>query len=238
MTPSQPNPTKCPHCGPDCPVGYGFCHCRCGQKTNISPFNSHRKNGEQPDVVAGQPRRYIRHHQCLAAFPVEFAAPFKIDGVYCRLIPLGKGFYAIVDEDDYVWLMQWKWYARPWKGGFRVVRNDNDKNIFMHRQILELVEGDGVIGDHRSCIALDNRRKNLRTTDRQGNAANSRCRIKENGLPKGVVPLPRCITRPYGARINANGKFVYLGTYATVAEAHAAYCRAAVFFFGEFARFE
>ena len=239
MTPSQPNSTTllCPHCGPSCLVGYGFCHCRCGQKTNISPHNSHRKNGEKPDIVAGQPRRYVRHHQCLAAFPVELAAAFKIEGVYCRLIPLGKGLYAIVDEQDYTWLMHWKWCARWMCGGYRAVRNDNNKNVYVHRQILGLTENDGIIGDHRNNIPLDNRRKNLRTTDRWGNGANARCQTKKNGLPKGVIRLPGCISRPYRARIRVRGKLINLGCFATTKEAHSIYCKAAALYFGEFANF-
>ena len=133
--------------------------------------------------------------------------------------------------------MQWKWCARWMYGGFRVVRNDNDKNVYMHRQILGLVEGDGLLGDHRNCIPLDNRRKNLRKTDSHGNGANARCRNKKNGLPKGVIQLPGCISRPYRARIRTKGKLINLGCFATPKLAHEAYCKAAVFYFGEFARF-
>ena len=82
MTPSQSNSTRCPYCATDCLVGFGYCHCRCGQKTNLAPWNTHRSDG-RPSMTLGQPNKYIRHHQCRAAFPVETAAPFKIEGVYC-----------------------------------------------------------------------------------------------------------------------------------------------------------
>ena len=118
------------------------------------------------------------------------------------------------------------------------MRNENNKNVYMHRQILELVASDGIIGDHRNFIAIDNGRKNLRSTNRQGNSANARLRSDKIGLAKGVKTVPNCPKRPYVAQIVVSGKLIHLGHFATVLEAHMAYCEAATNHFGEFARFE
>lgn len=40
------------------PHGYGFCHCGCGEATNLATTTSRRSGN-----VAGQPQRYVRYHK-------------------------------------------------------------------------------------------------------------------------------------------------------------------------------
>jgi hypothetical protein len=56
-------------------------------------------------------------------------------------------------------------YRRAWVGGRR-------RKIFLHREILGLVPGDGLVGDHLNGDKLDNRRANLRATDHRTNCQN------------------------------------------------------------------
>lgn len=98
----------------------------------------------------------------------------------------------------------------------------------MHRRIMG--DPDGIV-DHANRDPLDNRKANLRVTNRQGNAANMRTKGRV-GL-KGVTAHPRGRWR---ARIMVNGKQICLGLHDTPEDAHAAYCLAAKAHFGEFAR--
>ena len=80
-------------------------------------------------------------------------------------IPLTQGKYALVDKEDYDWLIQWNWYyARgravrtQYLGGGR--KHLKNKQVFMHREIMKTPPG--MHTDHINRNPLDNRRSNLR----------------------------------------------------------------------------
>jgi hypothetical protein len=112
---------------------------------------------------------------------------FKIDGVYCRLIALTRGQFAIVWESDYQWINQWIWYAQRTKDGkkhyaVRVWRDANGKTIKlkMHRVILGLAPNDPRVGDHiRPEETLRNTRDNLRAANHSESQCN-RLKPKHN----------------------------------------------------------
>ena len=89
-----------------------------------------------------------------------------------KSIPLTQGKYAIVDADNYEWLMQWKWsyrdgYAKrsvhiPMAAGLR-----KQVPITMHGVILPPCNG--LVPDHINGNGLDNRRENLRLATQQQN---------------------------------------------------------------------
>ncbi len=79
--------------------------------------------------------------------------------------------YAIVDACDYERLSKHRWYLL---NGYAVRYTTVDgkrRYIYMHREVLGLVHGDGIKCDHENRHnKLDNRRSNLRTcTTRQNN---------------------------------------------------------------------
>ena len=86
--------------------------------------------------------------------------------------------------------------------------------------------------DHANSDPLDNRRENLRITDKRGNAANMRHRAR-CGL-KGVTFHPQ--SGKWRARIMDSGKQISLGLHDTKEKAHAEYAKAARARFGKFAR--
>jgi hypothetical protein len=166
------------------------------------------------------------------------AAPFKINGVYCRLIPLSRGQFTIVNADDYTWLVQWKWYAilskttNTWYAVRTITPSPGKrKTVYMHRQILDVKSE--LFCDHKEPKeTLDNTRGNLREASRSQNSQNSTLRRGTKFSLKGVAKRGR----RYSAVITVAGKAKRLGTFATPEAAHSAYCRGAESLFGEFAR--
>ena len=90
--------------------------------------------------------------------------------------------------------------------------------------------------DHINGDRDDNRIANLRPATYLQNSANQKGWSRLD-LPKGVSRI-KSRKKPYCAKLRIGGAIRYVGYFATAEEAHAAYCRAAVEHFGEFARFE
>lgn len=156
-----------------------------------------------------------------------------------KQVRLTKGLYAIVDDEDYERLNQHRWrcmvgYATrtklsPRRGGKR-----KSVQLLMHRQILGLIAGDGVVVDHISGNTLDNRRENLRRGTQSQNMAN-RGPTKSNTSGLKGVSFDQSRGK-WIAMIGINGKQKNLGRFMDRDDAAAAYQQAAISIFGEFAR--
>ncbi len=217
-------------------IPYGFCHCGCGEKTRISPVTQ-----KSFGWVKGQPRRYVFNHHGRKRPIVEDALPFRIQGVYCRLIPLTQGQYAIVNARDYKWLMKWKWFAvwNPCTKSYYASRNQSigngdQINVRMCREILGLKHGDPEIGEHKNCVTLDNRRKNIRRASHAQNMQNMRM-VKRNTTGYKGVQL-HADGKHYVGHFRANGQEVYVGFFKSKITAHEAVVAARKQHHGEFAR--
>jgi hypothetical protein len=179
------------------------------------------------------------HHLRLPSQYVD-AAPFKIEGVYCRLIQLNRGMYAIVDADDYERLAHWRWYAwrNPRTGHYYARRNgsrllNEPCAVLMHREVAGLSFKDGLTVDHIEIMAtLDNRRKNLRVATYGQNAVHSRKPRNNVSGFKGVSFHPH--SGLWRSRVHVDG--VERTTYhETKLEAYAARRLSSAKYFGEFA---
>jgi hypothetical protein len=145
-----------------------------------------------------------------------------------RLIPLGDGFYAYVDAADYEWLSQWQWHLHS---GY-AARHEKRKWIFMHRQIVKPPKGK--IVDHMDGNKTNNCRCNIRPCSHRENQRN---RCKERGSAsrfKGVFYDRR--RNKWYAKCRYEGEYYGLGYFDLETDAARAYDRAAVQWYGEFAR--
>ena len=147
-----------------------------------------------------------------------------------KQMPLTQGKFALVDDEDFEYLSQWKWsYC-----GRRAYRHDKygtPKNLAMHRVLTNAQPHQHV--DHINLNPLDNRKCNLRLCTRSQNQANVRPRKNTTSKYKGVswkTALKRWVVY-----VTKDGKQNYVGVFKSEEEAALAYNKKASELFGEFA---
>ena len=128
-----------------------------------------------------------------------------------RKIKLTKGKYALVDDEDFDYLNQFKWSLNAQKYAGRYEKN---KYIYMHRFLNKTP--DGMVTDHINRNTLDNRKENLRTATKSLNALNTGESVKNTSGCTGVYRLKN--NRWY-ARITINKKTISLGGFSSFKEA-------------------
>jgi hypothetical protein len=149
-------------------------------------------------------------------------------------IQLTRGQVALVDDADYTWLNQWKWFAQKFNNTFYAARTRSETEtitrgiILMHRVIMETPDGMQV--DHINHNGIDNQRFNLRNCTQQENLWNREPK-KGKELPKGISIIRGT---KYRARITVNYKEIHLGHFDELEPAIEAYQKASEFYFGDF----
>lgn len=140
-----------------------------------------------------------------------------------REIQLTYGKIALVDDEDYKRVNQYKWSINRGYAQARV----NGGTVLMHRFILG-AKSDNCDIDHINGNRSDNRHENLRLATRTQNNANSKKRLNTLSKYKGV-------TRHRNKwQVYVNGE--YIGKYDDEREAAETYDRIAVRIWGEYAR--
>jgi hypothetical protein len=154
-------------------------------------------------------------------------------------IPITKGYTAIIDNEDFDRVKDFKWHYHG-KGYAARGYNNNGKVVIekMHQRIIGRPKGNMEI-DHINGNRLDNRRCNLRIVTHQQNTFNShRKKPQKPGVNpsryKGVTW--RNDRNKWRSCITLNGRKYYLGLYNTEEEAALVYNEAAEKFYGEYAR--
>lgn len=156
-----------------------------------------------------------------------------------REIPLTRGLFALVDDEDYESLSQHKWMACGFAGREYAARNapkaggirPSPSIVYMHRVIAGAAVGQEV--DHRNRSRLDNRRSNLRICTHRQNSYN-----KTDPEPSvtGYRGVTAHAEKWFRARIGiGDQRHKHLGLFATAIEAARAYDRAAKEMHGQFA---
>jgi len=156
-----------------------------------------------------------------------------------KKIKLTQGKYTIVDDEDYDWLNQWKWYAKKYRNNtfyacrWSLKKNGKRCHIRMHRLVLGLGIEDSRQCDHHDHDALNNRRCNLRACSNAQNQYNQKKRTIGTSKYKGVSYHKGA--RKWSARIQANKSRCFLGLFETEDNAAIAYNKMANVLHGEFA---
>lgn len=153
-----------------------------------------------------------------------------------KLIKLTQGKFAIVDDEDFEYLNQWKWHVSKKRNTYYAQRNvfaakGKQKTILMHRLLIKPDKGFGT--DHINRNGLDNRRENLRQCTRSQNAQNAKLRSDNTSGYKGVTYSKT--NKGYVVFIRVKGKRKYLGCFNTATEAARIYDENALIYHGEFA---
>lgn len=154
-------------------------------------------------------------------------------------IKLTQGKVALVDDEDYEWLSQWRWIAHVQRGHIWYANRRRWKHevydggviLGMHRAIMNAPVGMQV--DHINGDGLDNRKSNLRLCTSLENHFNLRKIKPATSKYKGVCVSPEGYITAYGYR---DDRTVYIGRFKTEEDAALAYNEFALRIRGEFAR--
>ena len=156
-----------------------------------------------------------------------------------KKIKLTQGKFALVDNEDFDYLNQWKWCVVRRKNNYYAERRATAKeretsanNIKMHRVIINAQPG--FLTDHKDHDGLNNQKCNLRSCNNSQNKANS---IKQKGQTsskyKGVTW--DASVNKWVAQKRFNKKTIKLGRYKSEEDAAIAYDKIAIKLHGEFA---
>ena len=145
-----------------------------------------------------------------------------------KQIQLSQNKVALIDDEDFEWLNQWKWTANKMRNKWYATRRTESREyIYMHRLILGITDPN-IRGDHKDGDGLNNRRYNLRISTPAQNASNRGKNVNNKTGYKGV-------------RYQADGYYIaeinkkYLGCFHSPEDAARAYDKAAKQYHGEFA---
>lgn len=150
-------------------------------------------------------------------------------------IPLTQGKTAIVDDDMYEYLSQFRWYfTGAYAASKSVILSGGGHGapkIYMHRLIMRTPKGLEV--DHIDGNGLHNWRSNLRNCTHAQNTVNRPMNLDKSGF-KGVYWHKR--NQCWQAQIQKNKAIFWLGNFDDPEAAARAYDEKAKELFGEFAR--
>lgn len=142
-----------------------------------------------------------------------------------------------IDESEYNKLIKHKWYLEKSNNNFyaytTIKINSVKKNFKMHRLIMGLNFGDGLIVDHINHNGLDNTKENLRLATKSQNGQNSKSQKNSSSKYLGVSYYKR--DNLWTAQIKVENKKLHLGRFLSEQKAAECYNIAANKYYKEFA---
>ncbi len=156
-----------------------------------------------------------------------------------KTIKLTQGKFALVDNEDFERVNQFKWYVgfmakRYWCGMREIRINQKRMTLLMSRFIMD-VSYSKIFVDHINHNTLDNRKCNLRICNSAENQRNRVISSNNKSGYKGVSWHKR--DQIWQACIRMDKKSIHLGYHNDPELAHKAYCKAAIKYHGKFANF-
>ena len=150
-------------------------------------------------------------------------------------IKLTQGKVALVDDEDFQYLNQFKWYAHKKHINYYAYSYINNKKILMHRLILKTPNN--LIVDHIDHNGLNNQKSNLRNCTYLENAKNkvSTGDCKYLGVTKLTRKYKNKIYNYYQVYIQIDYMPYYAGCFNNYIDATKRYNRLAKRFHKEFA---
>ena len=151
-------------------------------------------------------------------------------------IQLSQGKVAIVDDEDFEYLNQWKWHVIKSDNIFYAKRNikrytGKQTQISMHRLIMNPDKYMKI--DHIDRDGLNNQKNNLRICTNSQNCMN---RILHSNNKSGFKGVYFCKQHnKFRARVCINKINKHIGLYIDAKDAARAYNAAAIKYHGEFA---
>ncbi len=147
-------------------------------------------------------------------------------------IKLTQGKAAIVDDEDFEFLNQWKWsYNKGYASRGITLQCGKYGRIMMHRVINKTPEG--LDTDHANGNRLDNRKSNLRTATRGENCTNRPIQKNNTSGFKGVSWHK--YQKRWVAYVIKNKKTIHIGYFSSKEDAALAHNKKSLEIFGEFA---
>jgi AP2 domain len=138
---------------------------------------------------------------------------------------------ALIDNEDYEKICLYRWWLRKQpSGNLHAYTNINRKMTYMHHVIM----GHNRKLDHKDTNGLNNQKFNLRECTHSQNAANRRKDKNSSSKFKGVTFFKR--DSKWQAKITVKYKTIHLGYFNNEVDAAKSYDKAALKYFGEFAR--
>jgi hypothetical protein len=132
----------------------------------------------------------------------------------------GVKAYVAVEEADYNWASQFKWFLA--RDGYvyrnRSHRTEEPGHIALHRELMGLTKGDGKQVDHKNRRKLDCCRSNLRVVEEDGHNKQN-VPARKNALSKHRGVSFYRPTNKWRGRVMLNGREYSAGYHTTEEEA-------------------
>lgn len=153
-----------------------------------------------------------------------------------KKIPLTQGKFALVDDEDFERLNQWKW---QFTGGYvrRTVYHGTDENgkrirevVWMHKLVVSCPPN--FVVDHKDGNPLNNQKENLRICTGRENLYNQRKQASPASSSYKGVTLQH---GKFLARLRVKGRLIVIGYFTDETAAACAYNHYAQMAFGEYA---